>query len=81
MSRFDETAGNQRGLNLSAAHFNSQNLNIMGYTVELIEKNLAKGIKLDRKAVEESFIKNVKDVFGENSGKRAELLQQVCEPQ
>lgn len=78
MSRSDETAGNVRGLNLTVAHFDSQNLNILSYTVDIVERNIARGVKLNRRNVEEFWIQNVKEVFGEKSERRAELLEQVC---
>ena len=50
----------------------------MAYTVGIIERNLARGIKSGRWDVTRFFEQNVKDVLEEGDARRTELLQQVC---
>lgn len=67
-----------KALTYSWDQFDGEKKNAVAYTVDIIEVNLAKEITLTTEDVEAHFVRNVKDLYGENDPKRAELLQQVC---
>ena len=51
--------------------------NIVAYTIDIVERNFARGIKLGRWNVTRFFEQDVKDVLAEDDERRTELLQQV----
>ena len=66
-----------RALTYDANQYKVDRKNIVAYTIDIVERNLARGIKLGRWDVTRFFEQNVKDVLAKDDERRTELLQQV----